>query len=702
MLNANNKVNYEPKQKEKKYSLSTVLAWLYLKTIGRMLPEKWNQWAKSILHYNIADNVVQTDDLLNSNREKELKDENERLKEKLKEGSKKKENQSNLNQELTKKEKEITKLKEQVKSLGEEKEIFAKFFAAQAQQIEDLELENEELKSKLAGLKKNYSELVKIAQKRGEEFLAQFKEKSEEILHLQKELIECSKEFANKIEMLSVRVEEKDGQIGSLTQLNERLEQEKKEMENKNNAQQRTISNQDKRIKEQNTLITSLADTNKDIDETVKKENKSLRAQNTDLESKVDQLKKESDTKIRELKSQLEEKQAEFTQAEEKNAEFRKKLESAQQKLEQKITDLTNQLKDSISKLNTAEKNKKDLEGEVKELKEKLQILEKNSAEIEKQKADLEKKLESSQGENKKLQKQVEHLSAKKTENVTTVSIRNSKEIPNQSVTSKPESKQQKLKNELKDASKKPEDINKETKALDAKSMLSTAKSITKSTFSKVQNKLLGNEDLDKFLSEQNEELKKSFPEFKGKHFCHNVLKETIQSLVYQNDNKFKSDKLLELLEKNLVQSGRAIIETKVNKVVQELAKDFVKKHNLKQVIFVKRCAEKLYLNEKDSKAILNSFTGFLANRNDSNNDSVKKFVVQKLTEAEMKCFSDNIQQLASSIRDKFLSPDQRMCNQTQGEVNEYQLTEKAKKEYLPNSSMSHSNTTNVSKGRFK
>ncbi|BET34947.1 MULTISPECIES: hypothetical protein [Wolbachia] len=178
MLNANNKVNYEPsiKQKEKKYSLSTVLAWLYLKTIGRMLPEKWNQWAKSILHYNIADNVVQTDDLLNSNREKELKDENERLKEKLKEGSKKEENQSNLNQELTKKEKEITKLKEQVKSLGEEKEIFAKFFAAQAQQIEDLELENEELKSKLAGLKKNYSELVEIAQKRGEEFLAQFKE----------------------------------------------------------------------------------------------------------------------------------------------------------------------------------------------------------------------------------------------------------------------------------------------------------------------------------------------------------------------------------------------------------------------------------------------------------------------------------------------------------------------------------------------
>ncbi|WP_265042171.1 hypothetical protein [Wolbachia endosymbiont (group B) of Melanostoma mellinum] len=65
MLNANNKVNYEPsiKQKEKKYSLSTVLAWLYLKTIGRILPGRWNQWAKNILHHNkvIVNNGVQTD-----------------------------------------------------------------------------------------------------------------------------------------------------------------------------------------------------------------------------------------------------------------------------------------------------------------------------------------------------------------------------------------------------------------------------------------------------------------------------------------------------------------------------------------------------------------------------------------------------------------------------------------------------------------
>lgn len=305
MVNTKNKINDEPsiKQKEKKYSLSTVLAWLYLKTIGRILPERWNKWAESILYYNkvIADNGVQTDDLLESEREKELKDENEKLQEKLK---------------------EMNELTEQVKLLGEEKEIFAKFFAAQAQQIGNLKLENEELKSKLAGLKKNYSELVEIAQKRGEEFLAQFKEKSEEILHLQKELIECSKEFANKIETLSADIEEKDGKIVSFTKFNEVLEQEKKEMENKNNAQQQIILDREEKIDKQGALITSLTDKNKDINETVRKDNESLRAQNTDLESKAIEWKNKYDTKIKELKNQLEEKQAELEQAKEKDAEL--------------------------------------------------------------------------------------------------------------------------------------------------------------------------------------------------------------------------------------------------------------------------------------------------------------------------------------------------------------------------------------------
>lgn len=725
MLNANNKVNYEPKQKEKKYSLSTVLAWLYLKTIGRMLPEKWNQWAKSILHYNIADNVVQTDDLLNSNREKELKDENERLKEKLKEGSKKEENQSNLNQELTKKEKEITKLKEQVKSLGEEKEIFAKFFAAQAQQIEDLELENEELKSKLAGLKKNYSELVKIAQKRGEEFLAQFKEKSEEILHLQKELIECSKEFANKIETLSADIEEKDGKIVSFTKFNEVLEQEKKEMENKNNAQQQTIFTKDQKIKEQDDLINSFRE-NKDINQTVKKENKSLRAQNTELKSKFSKLNNESDTKIKELKNQLEEKQAELEQAKEKDAE----VENLKQQLEKEKTNL-----------NTIEKEKKELESEVDKLQEKSQKLEESNVEIKKQKADLEGKLKSSQEENKKLQEQVQTLekgkeweSAGIDDSLKQTSAKKEKQIEqlqeerkqaeyqakaditkpqeekrgllvkidslkeNLSVAQEQLQKQLKLNNqellelkkEKRNVDTKLEDMDKKTKEVDAISIASTTKKTLfhsmKSSFSNGSYDLFSNKKLKEFLSHKNRELKKGFPELEGKHFCHNVLGETIKSLSNQSDGKFESNKLLELLKNNLKKLASEIIEAEVKGVVKKYCnignidkelRDGVLKGKL--LLSIKKCMKNLSWDEEAANAITDSV---LNNFHSKDNSNLQEIVSEELIKGRMEFFSSNIEllQLASSIRDKFLSPDQKMCVQTSKENNEYELTDKAKK----------------------
>ncbi|EEB55876.1 hypothetical protein C1A_898 [Wolbachia endosymbiont of Culex quinquefasciatus JHB] len=719
-----------------------MLAWLYLKTIGRMLPEKWNQWAKSILHYNIADNVVQTDDLLNSNREKELKDENERLKEKLKEGSKKEENQSNLNQELTKKEKEITKLKEQVKSLGEEKEIFAKFFAAQAQQIEDLELENEELKSKLAGLKKNYSELVKIAQKRGEEFLAQFKEKSEEILHLQKELIECSKEFANKIETLSADIEEKDGKIVSFTKFNEVLEQEKKEMENKNNAQQQTIFTKDQKIKEQDDLINSFRE-NKDINQTVKKENKSLRAQNTELKSKFSKLNNESDTKIKELKNQLEEKQAELEQAKEKDAE----VENLKQQLEKEKTNL-----------NTIEKEKKELESEVDKLQEKSQKLEESNVEIKKQKADLEGKLKSSQEENKKLQEQVQTLekgkeweSAGIDDSLKQTSAKKEKQIEqlqeerkqaeyqakaditkpqeekrgllvkidslkeNLSVAQEQLQKQLKLNNqellelkkEKRNVDTKLEDMDKKTKEVDAISIASTTKKTLfhsmKSSFSNGSYDLFSNKKLKEFLSHKNRELKKGFPELEGKHFCHNVLGETIKSLSNQSDGKFESNKLLELLKNNLKKLASEIIEAEVKGVVKKYCnignidkelRDGVLKGKL--LLSIKKCMKNLSWDEEAANAITDSV---LNNFHSKDNSNLQEIVSEELIKGRMEFFSSNIEllQLASSIRDKFLSPDQKMCVQTSKENNEYELTDKAKKEYTPNSSMSHTNSTPVS-----
>ncbi|WP_264704287.1 coiled-coil domain-containing protein [Wolbachia endosymbiont (group B) of Apotomis betuletana] len=747
MLNANNKVNYEPsiKQKEKKYSLSTVLAWLYLKTIGRILPGRWNKWAENILHHNkvIVNNGVQTD-------APEVVDQSVQISEvvaqevqsKIISEGKTTFKDTEIQTEFVETEDKNEKLKEQLEGVSQALEVFIELCNNQAEYIENLQLESdflkeekEQLNSLIKKLKESYKELAKVARKRGEEFLVQLKKKSEEILRLQKELTERSKEFANKIEMLSVRVEEKDGEIGRLTQLNEVLEQEKKEMETKNNEQKQVISDLEKRIKEQEDLIKSFHE-NKDINETVKKENENLRVQKTELENEVSKLKNEFDTKIKQLNEQ---KKAELEQAKKKDAEFRKKLESAQQQLEQEKTNLNtiekkkqdleseiNELKeqakgkdaevenlkqqlekdksDSISKLNATETEKKELESKITSLQEQVQALEKSkeweSAGIDDSLKETHSNLtEMLKEELAKQEKQIKQLQEehKQAENRSKIDITKLQEENKgllaeidqlkRSLSSTPKQleqqqlsnnqEQQKLQNKQKDASKKPEDINKKTKA-DTKSIFSTSGSV-KSKFSNTLSKLRGNDSLDKFLSDQNTKLKKSFPEFEGKHFCHNVLDETIKSLSNQGDGKLESDKLLELLKSNLMKSGRAIIEIKVNTVVEKVGK----KHSIEQVIFVQECAKGLYLNEEDSQAIISSLMEFLAHKNNSNNDSVKKFVVQKLTEAEMKCFSDKIQglQLASSIRDKFLSPDQKMCVQTSKENNEYELTDKAKKE---------------------
>ncbi|WP_264705034.1 coiled-coil domain-containing protein [Wolbachia endosymbiont (group A) of Gymnosoma rotundatum] len=218
-----------------------------------------------------------------------------------------------------------------------------------------------------------------------------------------------------------------------------------------------------------------------------------------------------------------------------------------------------------------------------------------------------------------------------------------------------------------------------------AVSTVSTAKS-TLSKLRNLPNKLSRDKGLNNFLSGKNEELKKGFPEFKEKHFCHNVLNETIKSLSNQDDGKFESSKLLELLESNLKQSAREIIEAKVKEVVNEhcnIGKNMGKElrdDTLKAKLSpsVRKCVKKLEFNKQEGvNKIVNSIL---------------------LVEARMRFFLDKIQelQLTSSIRDKFLSTDQGMCNQTQGGVNEYQLTEKAKKEYTPNSSMSYTNTVSV------
>ncbi|UZE38053.1 hypothetical protein [Wolbachia endosymbiont of Drosophila pseudotakahashii] len=240
-----------------------------------------------------------------------------------------------------------------------------------------------------------------------------------------------------------------------------------------------------------------------------------------------------------------------------------------------------------------------------------------------------------------------------------------------------------------------------------AVSTVSTAKS-TLSKLRNLPNKLSRDKGLNNFLSGKNEELKKGFPEFKEKHFCYNVLNETIKSLSNQDDGKFESSRLLELLESNLKQSAREIIEAKVKEVVNEhcnIGKNMGKElrdDTLKAKLSpsVRKCVKKLEFNKQEgvNKIVGSILHSFNSKNNNDSGELLKEIVTGKLTEAKMKCFSNKIQelQLALSIRDKFLSPDQGMCNQTQGGVNEYQLTEKAKKEHIPNSSMSSPNIASI------
>lgn len=578
MLNINNKVNYEIniKRKEKKYSWSTVFAWLYLKTIGRILPKRWNRWAENILYYDktTANNEVQTDAFktIDGSVQVDLKPE-----------VVEKESQSVvINKDggvqtdgvalITEEDDEA--LEEQLEGINQELEL-------ERLQNASLKEENRELRSAIEGLEKSYKGLTEDAGEREEE-LTKYK-------------------------------------------------QDKKAMQDKVDEQQKTIFDQYMIIREQGEEI-----------EATRKDNESLQAQIIELKSRL----KDKEDKLIELNQQwqasklvalLKSQTDKLCQAKDKNTE-----------LENKVSDLGHENKALRLSVNTLTAQL----GEMENLGKQLQSVQESKQQLE---IDLEGQLKA---DTKKLQEAKEGQLAKKAGAVSTVST--------------------------------------------AKSTLSKLRNLP--------NKLSRDKGLNNFLSGKNEELKKGFPEFKEKHFCHNVLNETIKSLSNQDDGKFESSKLLELLESNLKQSAREIIEAKVKEVVNEhcnIGKNMGKElrdDTLKAKLSpsVRKCVKKLEFNKQEGvNKIVNSILHSFNSKNNNNNDSgelLKEIVVKELVEARMRFFLDKIQelQLALSIRDKFLSPDQRMCNQTQGGVNEYQLTEKAKKEHIPNSSMSSPNIASI------
>ncbi|WP_250296836.1 coiled-coil domain-containing protein [Wolbachia endosymbiont of Oedothorax gibbosus] len=705
MLNTNNTVNYETniKQKEKKYSWSTVFSWLYLKTIGRILPKKWNKWAENILYYNKAtgSDEIRTDKTTDESAQIDLKPEvtvKESQSEIVSEDEKVQTNKDeatfqdttmqtecvettdknigadlkpevaekgsqsevisknettfqdttmqtecvettdkNIGADLeSEKEKALEdkneELKEQLEDVSQALKAFIRLCDDQAQQIADLQLgddfleeENKELRSKLAELERNYRELAEVAKKRGEEFLAKLEEKSKEILKLNKELIERSTEFANKTEKLSVDAEEKDTKISNLMRLNEGLDEDKKKMEAE-------VENLKKQLQSAQESKQQLEEGKIDLEGKLKDLSSQLStvvSEKKDLENKVARLQEQ----VRTLEESKEWELAGIDDSLKKvfldvigMLEKELLINNQEQQLQGKKVDLIEGLKAEL---------KKESDEALQEAREKIAEQEKLIEQLQKEQQQAEKT------DIKKLQKEKENMEEQL--KILTQQLLNNQE-------------QQNLEKELKNVDKRLEDIDEKTKEqteAKAPDTVSTAKSTTgsmkstQSNVSKVFSKLFGNQNLNNFLSRKNEELKKGFPEFKEKHFCHNVLDETIKSLLNQNHGKFESSKLLELLESNLKKSAREILKDKVKKLDPGKNKE----------IFIEESAE-----------------------------------------TRMKLFSDKIQelQLVSSIRDKFLSLDQKMCSRIPGKENKYQLTEKAKKEYTPNSLMSHTNTVSV------
>lgn len=666
MLNTNNTVNYETniKQKEKKYSWSTVFSWLYLKTIGRILPKKWNKWAENILYYNKAtgSDEIRTDKTTDESAQIDLKPEvtvKESQSEIVSEDEKVQTNKDEATVQDTTMQTECVEttdknigadLKPEVAEKGSQSEIISK--DGEVQTEENSEFTDESYFGTTVSdefIDEDYNSMEEVSTEEDEELKKQLEDVSQE-LELERSQNVLLKEEKRELQSIIEKLEENY----------------KKLAEDADKREEELVV-----VKEKDMKINSLTWSNKALE----------------------QDKKEMEAEVENLKKQLQ------------------SVQESKQQLEEGKIDLEGKLKDLSSQLSAAEVEKKSSENEVSKLRKQVQILE-GSKEWELAGIDdslketffsvmelLAQQLPLNNQEQQKLQEQVEHLNAEleRVRGIAMSSIQAHSETLDENLTLKNQQIESSTAKGEQQNGKLTEDIQGQTKtkASDAASFMgtvSTVKSTTgssKSTLSKLWN-LPNKLSRDKGLN--------------------NVLDETIKSLLNKNSGKFESKELLKLLENNLKQSAREIIEAKVKEVVNEhcnIGKNMGKElrdDTLKAKLSpsVRKCVKKLEFNKQEGvNKIVDSILHSFNSKNNNNNDSVellKEIVVKELVEARMRFFLDKIQelQLTSSIRDKFLSTDQGMCNQTQGGVNEYQLTEKAKKEYTPNSSMSHANAASI------
>lgn len=332
MLNINNTVNYEINVKQK-YSWSTVFAWLYLKTIGRILPKKWNKWAENILSNKVTfqDTTMQTECIETTDKSvgADLKPEVAEKGSQSEVISKDGEVQTDGVALITEEDDEA--LKEQLEGINQELEL-------ERLQNASLKEENRELRSAIEGLEKSYKGLTEDAGKREEE-LTKYK-------------------------------------------------QDKKAMQDKVDEQQKTIFDQYMIIREQGDEIEATRKDNQSLQAQIIE----LKSRLKDKEDKLIELNQQwqASKLVASLKSQTDK----LWQARDKNTELENKVSdlghenealrlsvnTLTAQLEKERIDLESKLKDLSSQLSAAEIEKKSSENEVARLQEQVEHL---NAELE-------------------------------------------------------------------------------------------------------------------------------------------------------------------------------------------------------------------------------------------------------------------------------------------------------------------------------
>ncbi|GFQ76002.1 transposase [Trichonephila clavata] len=374
MLNTNNTVNYETniKQKEKKYSWSTVFSWLYLKTIGRILPKKWNKWAENILYYNKAtgSDEIRTDKTTDESAQIDLKPEvtvKESQSEIVSEDEKVQTNKDEATFQDTTMQTECVEttdknigadLKPEVAEKGSQSEVISKnetTFQDTTMQTKYVETTDRNFQASLE------SEKEKALEDKNEEL----KEQLEDVSQALKAFIRLCDDQAQQIA---------DLQLGD-----DFLEEENKELRSKLAELERNYRELAEVAKKRGEeFLAKLEEKSKEI----LKLNKELIERSTEFANKTEKLSvdaEEKDMKISSLMRLNEGLDEDKKKMEAEVENLKKQLQSAQeskQQLEKERIDLESKLKDLSSQLSAAEVEKKSSESEVSKLQKQVQILE--------------------------------------------------------------------------------------------------------------------------------------------------------------------------------------------------------------------------------------------------------------------------------------------------------------------------------------